>query len=61
MEKRERRGGRSVIKMRAEEKAHVKNKSKCVLTKGSGLCVERMHACLCLLPAVCCVFAGDMR
>lgn len=26
-------GGRTVIKMRAEEKAHVRNKQKCVLTE----------------------------
>lgn len=60
-------GDRTVIKMRAEEKAHVRNKQR-LRTCVSSACVRAcVCACVCMcvcgfeLPAVCCVFAGDKR
>lgn len=44
-------GGRTVIKMRAEEKAHVRNKQKCVLTKAQ-VCVRGACVCVCLFMAL---------
>lgn len=60
------RGGecRAVIKMRAEEKAHVRNKGEKKNTQRFST-VWEAHAgtsvCDFGSPAVCCVFAGDKR
>lgn len=46
-------GGGTVIKMRAEEKAHVRNKQKCVLTMCACVCVCVFVALSYPLCAVC--------